>query len=159
MSLQAHGRRREYEAQIDCNLKDIFAVRVFCYGVTYPLCGWSATLRNGQTVVIKNSAMLILGPSRLQETRFRVERRGFWVATSDSCLPGEQGFEPRLTDPESVVLPLHYSPTNRTTINFTRTNEFSGCIILAELPPDQAYAQQKRRVRQEFCVNLRLFYS
>ncbi len=23
---------------------------------------------------------------------------------------GEQGFEPRLTDPESVVLPLHYSP-------------------------------------------------
>jgi len=27
------------------------------------------------------------------------------------------------------------------------------------LPPDQAYAQQKRRVRQEFCVNLRLFYS
>jgi hypothetical protein len=24
---------------------------------------------------------------------------------------GELGFEPRLTDPESVVLPLHYSPS------------------------------------------------
>ena len=28
----------------------------------------------------------------------------------DKKQPGEQGLEPRLTDPESVVLPLHYSP-------------------------------------------------
>jgi hypothetical protein len=40
--------------------------------------------------------------------------RGFCRNSSslrDLCQAGELGFEPRLTDPESVVLPLHHSPS------------------------------------------------
>jgi hypothetical protein len=29
------------------------------------------------------------------------------------CVAGVLGFEPRQTDPESVVLPLHYTPIER----------------------------------------------
>ena len=39
---------------------------------------------------------------------FKRETGVFSICTA--VLTGEQGFEPRLTDPESVVLPLHYSP-------------------------------------------------
>lgn len=35
----------------------------------------------------------------------------FYIA--EKVLAGEPGFEPRLTESESVVLPLNYSPTQR----------------------------------------------
>src|SRR5271166_2256486 len=38
---------------------------------------------------------------------------------------GELGFEPRQTDPESVVLPLHYSPKENPDIGFGQP--LSGC--------------------------------
>ena len=36
---------------------------------------------------------------------------------------GEQGFEPRLTEPESAVLPLHYSPVRLTSKALSTINE------------------------------------
>src|SRR5262245_4365049 len=38
---------------------------------------------------------------------------------------GELGFEPRLTDPESVVLPLHYSPMSRAVGRVQRCSTYS----------------------------------
>ena len=45
--------------------------------------------------------------SRKRKTPASVYLAGAFSST------GELGFEPRLTDPESVVLPLHYSPVLR----------------------------------------------
>ena len=40
-----------------------------------------------------------------------VSQKGhFWPGNDEKGKTGEPGFEPELTDPESVVLPLHYSP-------------------------------------------------
>ena len=41
---------------------------------------------------------------------FRGRRSGHRALHGDLKETGEQGLEPRLTDPETVVLPLHYSP-------------------------------------------------
>ena len=42
------------------------------------------------------------------DTMIQAKKQVFLIA--NVAASGEQGFEPRLTDPESVVLPLHYSP-------------------------------------------------
>ena len=53
--------------------------------------------------------------------------RGRCPKPLDECatkLAGEEGFEPSLTDSESVVLPLDYSPVhlNNITQSYTRSN-------------------------------------
>lgn len=41
---------------------------------------------------------------------------------------GVQGFEPQLTDPETVVLPLHYTPVLK-----VQTIAFQDCFVKPEL--------------------------
>src|SRR5271157_6512606 len=55
---------------------------------------------------------------KTQETRGSLHNH---LLSQDLHLAGDLGFEPRLTDPESVVLPLHQSP--RDSIVFDRVNQ------------------------------------
>src|SRR5947209_1765328 len=66
-------------------------------------------------------------PGKSKARRNLLSRRAFRQA-------GELGFEPRLTDPESVVLPLHHSPSPSPTRTYDsrclpRPTDFS--LILA----------------------------
>jgi hypothetical protein len=54
-----------------------------------------------------------------------------FVGTSD--LAGEPGFEPRQTESESVVLPLHHSPTAETDLG--RISVVTGPILQIEPVP------------------------
>src|SRR5450631_4387485 len=61
-------------------------------------------------------------------------------ATANDCVAGELGFEPRQTESESVVLPLHHSPRYLNSTRYLRSflavpamhqaNRSQACVVL-----------------------------
>ncbi len=59
-----------------------------------------------------------------QKTAVVTQNRGSLSRNEDRQETGELGVGPRLTDPESVVLPLHYSPVDL----WTNTDKYNCCL-------------------------------
>ena len=68
--------------------------------------GKQRTSADGNGQMAENSP----GRERTRKARSQAKNTDSGHKNGDSGATGERGFEPRLTDPESVVLPLHYSP-------------------------------------------------
>src|SRR4051794_23714787 len=89
------------------------------------LCGWDHSTAwrklTGKSPITQRDELAIrslLTPIKRDRAPFRSAYGAFsrlktnvFVDVNPYCVgAGELGFEPRLTDPESVVLPLHHSP-------------------------------------------------
>ena len=74
------------------------------------------------------------GPLR-EVGRLRAGR--FWKGGVIPSLAGELGFEPRLTESESAVLPLNYSPPNR------KLHQWLGLVVLQI--PCKSFANSDQR--------------
>ena len=68
------------------------------------------------TMMVAGMLVAIALPLQAEDKKDTSKLIGTWTVTAeekDGKQAGELGFEPRRTDPESVVLPLHYSPGGR----------------------------------------------